>query len=337
MEFNGRFLLGLINFAALQGADKEILIKTSGYTESELSNETLFISAQEFSKVIQKALILTGDNYFGLHAGEYLNLSSSGLIGQITQTSSTIKEAIEHCCTFANLGCRAIPKKLEEESAFFKLSLAPSPLWINPPKEIVRHVVDGIIAFTLREFQTLTHQKYLPLLIQFDFKRPDNISEYQRVFNCNLKFGQSETAILFDKRHINAPIITKNYRLLRILVAHAEDQMRQIESSAHTYNLVKHSILNLMNPGFPTLEQVALNLNLSTRTLQRRLKEEGHAYKEILESTRKEFALGYIKKQDLSINEIADLLNYADGSTFIRSFKRWTGKTPKNYRLEILA
>jgi AraC-like DNA-binding protein len=335
MEFNGRFLLGLIHFASLQGADKDELLKASGYLESQLFDESLFISAEDFSASIGKAIELTGDNYLGLHAGEYMNLSSSGLIGQITQTSSTIKEALDYCCAFANLGCRAIPKKLEEERDYFKLSLAPSPKWKNPPIDIVRHTVDGIIAFTLREFQTLTHQKFSPLWVQFDFEKPGDVSEYQRIYQCPLRFDQSETAIVFEKGHVNSEIVTKDYKLLRILVAHAAEKSKQLEGSNRFQNLVEQSLLNLVDPDFPTIEAVALNLNISVRTLQRRLKEEGFTFKEILESLRKDFALGYIKNKDLSINEIADLLCYADGSTFIRSFKRWTGKTPRVYREDV--
>lgn len=337
MTFSGRFLLGLIHFAELQGADSTKLIKASGYSIKTLSDEALMISANDFCNVIDLAIVETGDPFFGLHAGEYMNLSSSGLIGQITQTSSTIKEALDYCCIFANLGCKAIPKVIIEDKDRFKLSLKPSPLWADPPKEIVRQITDGIIAFTLREFHTLTHEQFYPLEVHFDFKRPENIREYERVYKCALKFNQPETAIFFDKKHVNAPVVTKDYRLLRILVAHAEEKVRELEGAKHFHTLVKSALINLMDPDFPTLEQVALNLNISVRTLQRRLKEEGYNFKEILEETRKSFALSYIKNKELTVNEIADLLQYADGSTFIRSFKRWTGKTPRIYRKEMVA
>ncbi|KAA3626252.1 MAG: AraC family transcriptional regulator [Bacteroidetes bacterium] len=337
MTFSGRFLLGLIHFAGLQGADKTKLIDASSYSVTALMDETLMISADDFCNAIELAIEETGDPFFGLHAGEYMNLSSSGLIGQITQTSSTIKEALDYCCTFANLGCKAIPKIIVEEKDRFKLSLKPSHLWADPPREIVRHITDGIIAFTLREFHTLTHEQFYPLEVHFDFIRPENIREYERVYKCTLKFNQPETAIFFDKKHVNAPVITKDYRLLRILVAHAEEKVRELEGSKHFHTLVKSALINLMDPDFPTIEQVALNLNMSARTLQRRLRQEEYNFKEILEDTRKSFALSYIKNRELSVNEIADLLHYADGSTFIRSFKRWTGKTPRIYRQEMVA
>lgn len=337
MTFSGRFLLRLIDFAVMQGADREILISASGYSQTELTDETLQISADDFCNTIQKAIEDTGDNYLGLHAGEFMNLASAGLIGQITQTSASIREALDYCCAFANLGCKAIPKKMVETPTRFKLSLMPSPLWTTPPMHIVRHITDGIIAFTLREFHTLTHEQFYPLEIHFGFKRPENITEYQRVYKCPLKFGQKETAIYFDKKHLEKPIVTKDYRLLRILVEHAQEKVKELESSRHFHSLVKRTLINLMDPDFPTIEQVALTLNISTRTLQRRLKEEGYSFKEILEETRKSFALSYIKNKELSVNEIADLLHYADGSTFIRSFKRWTGKTPKAYRSELAA
>lgn len=73
---------------------------------------------------------------------------------------------------------------------------------------------------------------------------------------------------------------------------------------------------------------------MSVRTFQRKLKEVGHSYKELIDELRKDFALSYPKNPDLSIGEVAYLLNYADGSAFNRSFKRWTGRSPREYRLK---
>ena len=332
MTFSARFVLSIIRFAGVQGANAKKLLELTGYSMEALCDEALRVDSEVYNQVLEQAIAATGDDCFGLHSGEYLNLSAAGLIGQITQTSATVKEALEYCCEFAQLGCRALPMALKEEEQYFRLLIKPDTIWLQQSELSVRHTIDGVLAFTIREFHTLTFQKYYPVAINYAFGQPKNTDEYERVFQCPFRFNQKETSILFDKNTINQPVVTSDYQLLRILVEHAEEKIAIIENEEGFAHLVKQSMINLIKPEFPTIDQVAGNLNISVRTLQRRLKEEGVTFKEILESLRRDFAISYLRKSELSINEIAYLLSYADASAFIRSFKRWTGKTPQVYR-----
>lgn len=333
MTFSGRFLLNIIEFAVLQGADREALLLLSEHTPEQLCEEDRRVSSEIYNRLIEQAEVLTGDALIGLHMGEQLNLTAAGLISQITQTSSTVREALEYCCTFASLGCRALALSLEEEQNHFKLRLHPDPLWLQQSPRGVRQTIDGYIAFTLREFHTLTRQKYFPLAIHYAAAPEQGAEEYFRVFNCDIRYHQQEYAIFFDKAQVNLPVITSDYDLLRVLVMHANQKVAAIQQNQGFYASVKQSIVKMVKPEFPTLQQVAANLNVSARTLQRKLKEEGHTFKNILEELRKDFALSYLKDPSLSINEIAYLLSYADATAFIRSFKRWTGQSPRQYRL----
>lgn len=332
MTFSGRFVLNIIEFAAMGGANRQKMLELSGFSAEELCDEELRVSAEVYNSIIEKAEEATGDKRIGLHLGEQLNLSAAGLISQITQTSRTVKEALEYCCEFAGLGCRALSLKLIEEKEHFKLQLTPDPFWLKNSPKSVMHTIDGYIAFSLREFHTLTRQKYFPLAIHYALPKGEGAEECFRVFNCDVQFNQAEYAIFFDKSQINLPVVTSDFDLLRVLVNHATTKLASIQQQQGFYSTVKKSILNLVKPDFPSVAQVAANLNVSVRTLQRKLKEEGFTYKTLLEDLKKEFALGYLKDPKLSIKEIAYLLSYADSTAFIRSFKRWTGKSPQQYR-----
>ncbi len=332
MTFSGRFILNMIDFAMQQGVDRNLLVQMTGYSEAELCEESCRVEEAKYNAIAEQIVALSGDAFWGLHLGEYLNLSAAGLISQITQTSRTVKEALDYCCEFASLGCRALPMELVEKDAHFKLSLIPDPVWLQHSPVAVRHTIDGVVAFTLREFQTLTRQSYFPLAIHYALPAPANAKEYFRVFNCSVNFDQTEFALFFDKAQIKLPILTSDYDLLRVLVAHANEKLGQIEQREGFYGVVKKSIVNLVKPEFPSIHQVAANLNISVRTLQRKLKGEGFTYQKIMEDFRKDFALSYLKNPTLSIKEIAYLLSYADATAFIRSFKRWLGQSPQQYR-----
>jgi AraC-like DNA-binding protein len=335
MTFRARFIANIIQFAAQQGADRSVLLNLIGKKIEELNDEELTFEAGVYNQVVEKTMELTGDPYFGLHLGEYLSLSAAGLIVQIVQSSRTVLEALNYMVAFANLGCQALPFQLKKINAEWELSLNPNPVWEEQSPMAVRQTIDGTIMFTLREFHTLTRQKHTPLRIHFSYPRPKKNQEYERLFKCPIRFGQPQTAFYFDQKHVDNPVVTSDYNLLQMLVQYAEKKLNTIQDEKGFSTVVKQSIINLVKPQFPTIEQVAANLNISVRTLQRRLKAEALTFKIIMDELRKQFALDYLKNKNLSVKEVAYLLDYADSSSFIRTFRRWTGLSPEKYRQEI--
>ena len=337
MAFNGRFLLNLMHFAQKQGADINQLMEISGHSYEELCQEDFTVGSEVYNRVVEQAVEFSGDEFFGMHAGESLNLTAAGLIAQITQSSATVKEALDYCCEFAQLGCSSLPMTLTKEGAEYKLLMVPEKLWNEQSTLSVKHTVDGFLVFTIREYHSLTRNIHYPLRIELPYNKPSSTSEYERLMGCPVLFNRDEIAIYFSAEQVEAPVITSDYNLLRVLVEHARNKLDQIEKQAGYAELVKESIINLVKPSFPTIQQVASHLNISVRTLQRKLLEEGLTYKEIMSTLRHEFAISYLRNPQLSINEISYLLSYNEASSFIRSFRKITGKTPKEYREELFA
>ena len=309
MAFNGKFVLNVATFAARQGADYQHLIALSSQSEAALSAPDSILSREVYNSIIEAAAAKTEDPCLGLHMGEGLSLSAAGLIGQITQTSATVKQALEYCCEFANLGCSELPMRLEKAGGYYKVSLQQNKLWEQQSPLAYRHTAEGILVFTLREFQTLTQQQYHPRAVHLPWAPGAALSEYQRVFKAPLVFKKEEIAIVLHQSQVEQPIITADFELLRILVAHAEQKSAQIDEKIGFVNTVRQSMVQLVKPAFPTVEQVARYLNVSTRTLQRRLQEENSSYKQLLKELRQDFALSYLRRADLSISEVAYLLN----------------------------
>ncbi len=332
MAFNGRFVLNLIEFATKLGAPKDKLVALTGKSEEVLKQEACTLDNIHYNAVVEGAVEYSGDLFLGLHAGENLNLSAAGLILQIAQTSETVQQALNYSCQFANLGCSAMPHTLVEASDHYRLIMTPNLLWQKQSRLAVQHTAEGMLAFMLRQFRTLTLTKHNPLAIHVPWRAPADTSEYGRVFETSVYFEQEEIAILLKKMHVEDQIHTSDYNLQRILVAYAEEKSARLKQESGYMPTVKEAMVRLIKPAFPRIDQVASHLNVSQRTLQRRLKAEGYVYKQLLDELRQEFAEGYLKRADLSVSEVAQLLNYADTSTFSRSFKRWMGKTPSEYR-----
>ncbi len=336
MTFNGRFLANVIQFASTQGASAKDLIALTKLDLPELSDMDTKVDASVYNAVLEKAVLQTQNERLGLHLGNYLSLSAAGLIVQIAQNSETVEEGLNYAIQFANLGCAALPFSLVKEKSKASIQVMPSELWMKQSPVAVEQTLDGYFVFTLREFHSLTHRKFRPIAVNFKRKRPESYLEIEKVFNCPVYFNREIDSIEFDASVLKEKVVTSDYNLLKVLVQHAESKLAQMVESNGYVHIVKQSIINLVKPQFPTLEQVADNLNISSRTLQRKLKEENQTFKSVLNEIKKQWAKDYLQNPSLSIKEISYLLDYSEPSAFVRSFKKWTGKSPNSYRSELI-
>lgn len=333
MHFNGRFIVNVADYAARKGADFDQLIHASGHTLKQLQQEAFTVSEQSYGAVMHRTIELTNDPFIGLHVGENLNLAAAGLIGQITRNSTSVKEALGYVCDFANLGCSALPLQLVDRGEYYELECQPNQQWLQKDFLSVRHTAEGLVGFTLREFRALTLDQHEALLVTFPWSAPTDTREMKRIYRCPLHFNSDRMSIRLAREAVEQHILNSDFELLRVLVNHAEKKVAKLQQQVFS-EIVKSSMIKLIEADFPKIEHVAHHLNMSVRTLQRRLQQEQLGYRDLLEELRKDFALDYLNNPQLSVQEVAHLLNYADSSAFIRSFKRWTGQTPHSYRVQ---
>ncbi|MEM7515108.1 MAG: AraC family transcriptional regulator ligand-binding domain-containing protein, partial [Bacteroidota bacterium] len=283
------------------------------------------------NEVLEAAVKATGDPLFGLHAGENLSLQAAGLIIQIAHSAETVEEALQFCCEYSNLGCRALPTSMEVLGEKVKILFSPDPSWARKSSVCVNQTIYGHMAFTIREYQSLTQQNRFPEEIWLSSAAPSNEKELRRVLGKHIRFQAEEDAIIFSTDQLSKKVVTSDYALLKVLLEHAEERSLVISPKKFSER-VEQTLIKMLAGGLPTVDAVASQLNMSVRSFQRKLAEEDTSFKELVDKTRKDFAVKYVKKTELSLGEVAYLLEYSDLSAFSRSFKRWTGMTPKSFR-----
>jgi AraC-like DNA-binding protein len=125
-------------------------------------------------------------------------------------------------------------------------------------------------------------------------------------------------------------------RLYGILKKHIELILNEMPREDDWLAGVRKAIAESMKEGDVRLSRVTKKTPMSPRTLQRRLKERDVIFKELVDDTRRRFALGYLKDRKHTLTQIAFLLGYSEVSAFNRAFKRWTGSTPLEHRRKIV-
>ncbi len=135
----------------------------------------------------------------------------------------------------------------------------------------------------------------------------------------------------FSKQLVDAPLTHANPELARINDQAVVDYLARFDRNSITMQ-VRTKIIEGLHDGTPHQESIAHSLNVSLRSLQRKLNNEDTSFKTLLETTRRELALHYIRETHRSLGEITYLLGFSEPSNFTRAFKRWTGVSPIEYR-----
>ena len=170
--------------------------------------------------------------------------------------------------------------------------------------------------------------------VHIQLPEPPHPGNIQRLFECPVKYHQPSNGFVFARRHLQAPLMHDEESLKKFLrnapyhlLANTE-----IENDDGIVWQMRRIVGHDLSREFPSVVDMASMLNMSVRTLRRRLKEVGTTYQEFKDNTRRDASVQLLNRPELNINTIAALLGFDEPSAFHRSFKKWTGKTPGEYR-----
>ena len=168
---------------------------------------------------------------------------------------------------------------------------------------------------------------------RLEFKRPEsNRRLYEAHFKCPVKFGARHNLLLFHSEDLARPFLTHNPDLLEMVAPQLDAELTQQLSHRSLKEQVKGILKKFLAGQRPRLEDVAVELRVSTRTLQRRLLAERITFQNLVEEARRELAQHYLLRSSLELNETAYLLGYEDPNSFFRAFHRWEGTSPGEWR-----
>jgi AraC-like DNA-binding protein len=153
-------------------------------------------------------------------------------------------------------------------------------------------------------------------------------------FGCDVEFGAASDEIIFPASVASLPVVGSDNHLNNLLLRYAEEALAdRPQKRASLRSAVERVLPQLLPHAKGNASNVAQKLAISRRTLSRKLRDEDVAFAEILEDTRVALAKRYLAERDLPVSQIAWLLGYGEVSSFTHAFKRWTGMTPRQFRL----
>ena len=320
----------LLKYASRLGIDEQTIISESRVDISAYRLNEARIPIGTFATVWSIILNHSKDPDFGLHFGEQSHTLLSGhLLYAMMTNCENVEHAIRKNFQYHNLIMDVIQPSLKVKNLLAYLTWEMG----DPALASERHLSESALALFVSMLRFLTGGQIKLTEVRFTHPCPGNTTEHERIFQAPLVFGQKSNEIVLSKSLLNHPILLANPKIMEGL----EQLVQKALHRAYALNSWKEKVANILFKAIlqekkTDIETVAQNLAMTIRNLQLKLKKEGTSFRKLLDEVRKEIAIGYLKDENDSICEIALLLGFADQSAFHHAFKRWTGKTPGEYR-----
>lgn len=319
---------GLIEAINTARGDADQILHAVGLDRSTVSDPHGFLPCADFARLLQEASRRTGDDCFGLHFGEQFQPKNIGPLIYVLLNSPTMAVAFDNAVRYLkvhNEGAR-VTFTYDATTAYLRQSL------LGVAAEEVRQQSEYSMVVALNTLRLMAGSRWCPREVQFAHQAPVHTAEHVRVFGAPLSFGCDANTLVIERAFIDKQVPAADERLYPILRRYLDRVVKEMPREDRTLASIRQVIGDSMREGDPKLEDVARKVTMSTRTLQRRLKEQGVDFKGLVDDTRRRFSLNYLADSVHTPAEIAYLLGYSEVSAFNRAFKRWTGTTPSTYR-----
>ncbi|MFE8073236.1 AraC family transcriptional regulator [Marinobacteraceae bacterium S3BR75-40.1] len=320
-----------LRLAQADGLDVEALCRHAGLPVDLSTITQGHVPGSAFQALIREMVEQTGDPILGLRSGDYVQPGSYNVLGYITMSCATLGEAVARIAPYEKLvGDMGVTKVLSQGD---EIHLVWSCAYTDP---VVRpHMIDNVFASWIQYARWLAGQDE-PAPLQVDLEHPspgpELETEYLDRWQCPVYFEQPENRIRVHRSMLDVPLRQPDPDLRQTLEEHARSRMEGLSDQDSLATRVRHAIYQQLRQGVTRQDMVAEQLAMTSRTLQRRLGEEGLSYQRLLDEIRDELARDYLKKTSLTIQDIALRLGFSEVRSFHRRFKAWTGQTPGEFR-----
>ncbi len=271
------------------------------------------------------AIDLSRDPLLGISVAERLPFGAVGLLFHSANTSDDLRAALERIVRYSKLIVTglAVSLSVEDEVARLRLHAHESVRARVPPQ-----LVEGVVTNQLRILRAIIGGIF-PVEVRFPHAARAPVEEYERRLSAKMAFGAAAPELVFAIGDLRLPVLAGD----RDAQAAIELAAQQKPPPPTTWSeRVRETLPAQIEQGTPRISESARRHRVSARSLQRRLAAEGTSFADLVDQTRREIALTGMEKRQLGLVEIAFLAGFSDPSAFFRAFRRWTGRTPAEYR-----
>lgn len=294
------------------------------------------ITPMQWSKLAWESLLLSKDSGLGYEYGLKLRLTAHGPMGYALMSSPNLRQAIEVSTQFFNMRLKDYRIALLDDHEFSIIEIKEThPVVSNQAAQaetLRRFFYECLMIGVIQAGQFLREHDLADITLSVDWSEPSYHKAYQHLLPT-IHFNQPTNQIRYKKQLLDLPIKMADPIAFKQALAQCEAEQLRFSEQIKDICLTVKAELNLKPQlGYPTFDEIANRLNMSSRTLRRHLSQVGSSYVQLLEEAQQKEAENLLLNSDMEIQEIALYLGYIQPTNFTRAFKKWTGMTPIQFR-----
>jgi AraC-like DNA-binding protein len=189
-----------------------------------------------------------------------------------------------------------------------------------------------IAATAVRGCRDLALQAISPIRAEFIHERPTAKVEYAAILGCPVRFGAEWDALIYAEETTRLPVQGADAKLLQVLELACQKILGATPKKQDLVHAVRQLIIERLPRGSATIDAIAEELNISSKTLERGLAQRGQSLSALMGDIRYKAAKHYLEETDIPVSQVAYLAGYTEPAALARAFKRWTGETPSKFR-----
>ena len=304
------------------------LLRKVGLQKADLSSPENRLPQTQVLNLIEGAASLSGDASYGLRLGVSRQARNYGVLGFIALNSPTLMDAMINMRRFYKVaregGDFEIESKGEQVALRFRVS--------DPTLRGLRHNSEFLAATIVRGCRDLTCQSIVPIRAEFIHGEPGEGVEYANILGCPVEFGAEWDAVIYAAETTRLPVKGADSKLLQILEVACQKLLGPSPGTGDLVREVRQLIIERLPKGAASIDAIAGELNMSSKTLERRLADRGQSFSALLDGTRFNAVKHYLEETDMRLSQVAYLAGYTEPAALVRAFRRWTGDTPMRFR-----
>ncbi|MCG8669950.1 MAG: AraC family transcriptional regulator [Pseudomonadales bacterium] len=314
-----------------QGISMPKLLEGSSYSSPEdFERQTDLISSSDYCTLVRNALALTENPALGLTRAMQVFLSDYDAYGYAIMSSKNLGEAAKIGSEFWVLSGSLldISSHVEDDIAIFEFTPR------TPLNDVLPYIAEESMSVIYQLCRFLIGDQFKAQQVNFSYPEPAYSEKYKDVFQCQLSFNADRNSIDVPVAVLEEPLKMSSPQVAKLCMLQCDALIKQLT----TYDEFVESIRRLLisaKPNFPNIEETASKLNMSERTLRRRLKQHNTTYRDLLDEIRLELAQQYLRDTHLSIDQIASLVGFEETTSFRKAYKGWTGISASDYRAQL--
>lgn len=309
------------------GLPPETVLRQAGLPMALFNQEKILVSTEEFFALYRGIAESSGDPGFGLKLGTEERVERYDPIKIAALSARSFRDAVERLARYKQLTCPEEIRLVERGN-----ECAVQFIWLLAHEKEPPLLVDTCFAWIVAIGRRGTGRSMNPKRVEFQ-RTSAQREMYEAHFRSTVKLKARQNALVFSKADMDLPFVTSNAELLAIVAPQLEAELTE-QLAQKTFGEQAKAILKRLLAGQrPSIQDLARELHVSTRTLQRRLTEQGISFQRLLEEARRELAHHYLLHSSVELSETAYLLGYEDANSFFRAFHHWEGTSPGQWRL----